>query len=268
MPPAKVSQLEWLAPEHLAPAAFAARRPRLDALVRTGGWPEVYAAKRRRILRAEDPVLGAVGIKEISNSGWLRRLWFRHFAEHRALREFRVGAAFAARGGRTPGFLGAALDRNAVGLARVLLVLPWIDDAETLTAHLKRRPADDATFDALAASLVDAARLGLVHGRHSSENILVVPKDGGVEFQVIDFAYARLGDRFDAPGFSGDVVRIALYLVLTEACSRKRAEEFLVRAAAVAWQDADGAARWRERMDRDLARRLAEHGESNARGRG
>jgi hypothetical protein len=244
---ARADRLTWLAPPGTEPEAFAAARARLARILAAPEAREIYTAKRRSLYRVEDAELGALAIKEMRNRRPLRSLRFGWLQEHRALGEFRVGAAFAARGGRTPAFVAAALERSALGLRRVLIFLRWLEGARTLTEHLRglgRDPSPEL-LDAVAASLVDAARLGLVHGRHSSENLLVTPRPGGVDLWVIDFAYSRLADDLDAEGLVEDAARVAHRLLHERVCSREAMAALFERLARRAWPDPQEASRRR-----------------------
>jgi RIO-like serine/threonine protein kinase len=218
---------------------FPAIRGRLVGLLSKSLSDPIYSANRRSIYLAEDPILGRVAIKEMRYESAMRRLWFRTVRSRHALREFRVGSGFAARGGRTPAFLGAALDRDLLALRRVIVFIRWLDGVETLTDYLGRQREEppDEMFDRIGASLVAAARLGLIHGRHSSDNILV--DSGGEEpvFYAIDFAYSRLNSGFDEAGFVRDVARIAHWLWHEKVCSDAALERFFERVAQSAWPD-------------------------------
>lgn len=218
---------------------FAPLRERLAGLLTRPLTDPIYSAKRRSIYLAEDPVLGRVAIKEMRNEGALRKIWFRHVRFRHALREFRVGSAFEARGGRTPGFFGAALELNPLAMRRVVLFIRWLDGVETLTDYLRRHSAElsDELFDRIAESLVAAAHLGLVHGRHSSENVLVDSAGEGPAFYTIDFAYSRLTSEFDDAGFVRDVARIAQWLCYETVVSNAALERFFERVAGRAWSD-------------------------------
>ena len=102
---------------------------------------QVYAAHRRSVHRAEDPELGAIAIKELRNPSLPRQLWFGWFAEHPGVREYRVGIAFAARGGRTLTSLGAALERSPLrARARAALhaLAGWRGDPHALARRAGR----------------------------------------------------------------------------------------------------------------------------------
>lgn len=207
------SRFIWLAPAAMSVREFRLVRARLDQLVSIPQTNEVYRAKRRSIFVVDDATLGRVAIKEMRHDGAARRLWFRYPRYRDATREFRIGSAFEALGGQTPSFLGAAIERNVFGLERVLVFIRWLEGVETLTEYLSRLdpPLTDA-FERLADALVAAARLGLVHGRHSSENILVDAHGDRPSFYSIDFAFSRLGRGLDANGFVRDLGRIAHWL--------------------------------------------------------
>ena len=96
--PARLEGLVWYAPAGLTPQEFSEIRPRLQKLMAEPRGECVYEAKRRAIHRVQDEILGPLAVKEVRSGGWLRSLWFRIAAEHPALREFRVGSEFQARG--------------------------------------------------------------------------------------------------------------------------------------------------------------------------
>lgn len=259
MRPAHPARLSWLAPPDADPDSFARDRERLERIVSHPHAREVYTAKRRSIYRVEDEVLGPLGIKEMRNRDPLRSLRYGYLQDHRALREFRIATAFRARGGRTPRLLGAALERDWLGLRRALLFVRWLDGALTLGATLRGGGAEPAPglLDAVAEALVDAARRGLVHGRHSSENLLVAPSGaGGVEVYVIDFAYSRLGDGLDPDGLVRDAARVAHRLLHDRACSPEAVTTLFAGIAARAWPDPEEAFRRRGQLARELAAAL------------
>jgi RIO-like serine/threonine protein kinase len=72
----------------------------------------------------------------------------------------------------------------------------------------------------LAHALVESAEHGLVHGRHSSENILVADPH---RFHIIDFSHSQVFDRFHPQGFMRDVGRIAARLISEDACTQETA---------------------------------------------
>jgi tRNA A-37 threonylcarbamoyl transferase component Bud32 len=259
--PADPERLVWVAPEGASAAEFAALRPRLEKLVVTPRADEVYTAKRRSIYRSLVPGLGAVGIKELRNPGRLRQLWLRHVREHPALREFRVGARFRALGGRTPPLLAAASEQGVLLLRRVFVFVRWLDGAETLREHLARSGGEPPAelLARLAGDMAAAARLGLVHGRHSADNLLVVRDEGGLAFEPIDFAYARIADGFEAEGFVADVVRVAATLLLRGDCTREAAGRLFDEIARAGWTGAAEIERVRTLLGRELERFLARH---------
>ena len=208
-------------------------RARLEAIVTRGATTQVYVAHRRSVYRAEDPVLGPIAIKEVRNPSPARQLWYACFAEHSGVREYRLGLAFAARGGRTLTSLGAALERSPVGLARVLLFTSWLQDAVTLTRWLAERaaPPDPRLLATLASQIAAAARLGLVHHRHSSNNLLVVTQQGEPLLYTIDFPHATLGAGLDTAGLAVDAARIARWILLEKLWTRANVQEFFQAVA-------------------------------------
>jgi len=196
-----------------------------------------------------------VAIKEMRHEGAMRRLWFRYPRHRDATREFRVGSAFEALGGLTPNFLGAALDRSVLGLERVLLFIRWLDGVETLTEYLARLDSRAAeVFERLADALIASARLGLVHGRHSSENILVDSSGDLPVFYTIDFAFSRLGDGFDANGFVRDVARIAHWLCHEQVLDPPQVQALFECVARRAWDSAPEQSARVSRLGKELRR--------------
>jgi len=250
MVPAQPDRLVWLSPQAGAAGLFDERRQALEDIACSALHTPFYSAKRRHIYRVQHPELGPLGVKEIRNPSRLRQLWFRHFREHRGIREFRVGSQFEARGGETPSLLGAALEQGPLTLSRIFIFMNWQDSALTLSRHLAgtteaMRPA---VLDAVAESLTAAARLGLVHGRHSCENILAVKqRDGTVSYQAIDFAYSRMSPDFDADGFASDASRVAFRLIVEDAANLDLSRALLSAVARTAWSGS-AIARWEETM--------------------
>jgi hypothetical protein len=231
--PARRERLRWLeAPAPLREDA-GALRARLEEIVARGETTQVYAAHRRRVYRAEDSALGPIAIKEVRNPSPARQLWYGWFAEHSGVREYRVGLAFAERGGRTLTSLGAALERSPFGLARVLLFTSWLQDAVTLTSWLAERagPPDPRLLATLASQIAASARLGLVHHRHSSNNLLVVMQNGEPVLYTIDFPHASLGAGLDLGGLAVDVARIARWILHEKLWSRASVQAFFEAVA-------------------------------------
>jgi hypothetical protein len=213
MEPLQAGTAAWLRPTAMEAVEFEGVRERLEGLA-SGTLPEeVYAAQRRSIYVVDDEQLGRVAIKEMRYEGALRRLFLRYAGGGRGLREWRVGCEFEARGGRTPRLLGAAMQRSASSLSRVLVFLTWIDSAETLTEYLRRHgdPPPPGLLAPVADALIEAAGLGLVHGRHGSDNVLVEPGEEPA-FYTIDFAYSHMARRLAVAAFRRDVARIAHWL--------------------------------------------------------
>ena len=257
--PVDPRRLEWLRPENVAERDLAAARERLAPCLARGDLAPVYEARRRAIYRVDDPVLGSVAVKEVRSGGWLRAVRFRRFAPHPALRELRVGAAFAARGGATAPLLAAALECDRLRLHRVFLCLRWVEQAQNLGAFLRGlgREPDGPALASITEALLAAARLGLVHGRHSGDNLLVTQAEGRPEIRVIDFAHASLAAGFEPEGFARDAGRIAASLVILGHASEATAMH-LLGALAAAWPDPPSAPRAPERLDAAYRRSLAE----------
>ncbi len=250
MVPARPDRLVRIPPQAEAAGPFNEHRQALEDVACSTLHTPSYSAKRRHIYRVQHPELGPLGVKEIRNPAWLRQLWFRHVREHRGIREFRVGSQFQARGGETPSLLGAALEQGPLTLRRIFIFMRWQDSALTLSRHLAETPeaVRPAVLDAVAESLTAAARLGLVHGRHSCENILAVKQqDGTVSYQAIDFAYSRMSPDFDAEGFASDASRVAFRLTVEDDANFDLARALLSAVARTAWSGT-ASARWEETM--------------------
>jgi len=232
--PARPERLRWLEPPPDLREKSEDLRARLETIATRGATRQVYAAHRRRVHRAEDAELGSIAIKELCNPSLPRQLWFGWFAEHPGVREYRVGVAFAARGGRTLTSLGAALERSPSGLARVLLFTRWLDGAVTLTNWLAERsePPEPRLLATLASQIAAAARLGLVHRRHSSNNLLVVMQRGEPILYTIDFAHATLGAGLDPAGLAVDTARIARWILHEKLWSRATVQAFFEAVSA------------------------------------
>jgi hypothetical protein len=199
-------------------------------------------------------VLGSVAIKELRNPTLARQIWFGWFGEHPGIREYRTGLAFAARGGRTLTSLGAALERSRFGLARVLLFTRWLEGAITLTRWLAERaaPPEPRLLATLASQIAAGARLGLVHHRHSSNNLLVVMQHGEPLLYTIDFPHATLGAGLDAAGLAVDAARIARWILHEKLWSRANVQDFFQAVAAEVRDETPPGADLAARMAREL----------------
>jgi hypothetical protein len=116
----------------------------------------------------------------------------------------------------------------------VLLFTRWLEDAVTLTFWLAQSegPPDPRLLATLAAQIAASARLGLVHHRHSSNNLLVVMQNGEPLLYTIDFPHATLGAGLDVAGLSVDVARIARWILHEELWSRASVQAFFEAVAA------------------------------------
>ena len=252
--PARPERLRWLEPPPGLREKPEDLRARLETIATRGATRQVYAAHRRRVYRAEDAELGSIAIKELCNPSLPRQLWFGWFAEHPGIREYRVGVAFAARGGRTLTSLGAAVERSRSGLARVLLFTRWLDGAVTLTNWLAERsqPPEPRLLATLASQIAAAARLGLVHRRHSSNNLLVVMQRGEPVLYTIDFPHATLGAGLDPAGLAVDVARIARWILHEKLWSRAAVQAFFEAVAAEVRDESPPGDDLAARMAREL----------------
>jgi hypothetical protein len=244
-------QLKWLRPSGMSGAQFAQIRPALERVVGECGKREIYSVNTRSIYRADDRDLGEIALKEIRFETALKRFRATWLRRHRILCEFHAAAAFANRGGVTPNLFGAALEFRGPHINRVFSAMEWLDDARSLSESI--RSSADAQRDALATKsaefLFACARLGFVHGRHSSENILVTRQ---LAFNVIDFSHAQLFTRYCARGFTRDVARIGARLILENACDWSWLKTW---CDAIAHEAADGtltAAHLLARIERTL----------------
>lgn len=228
-----ITQLDWLCPRSMNAEEFIRLRPALERVLSAGPAREVYSVNTRSIYQLDDSELGSIAIKELRFETASRRWRAATVRRHRVLCEFNAAGCFAARGGLTPRLYGAALEHRGAGLYRVFIVLEWLNEALTLSAAVRdwAVPVRDRNLAHLARTLVGAASRGLVHGRHSSENILVTDP---LEFQIIDFSHAQIFERFHPAGFSRDVARIGARLVLEEACTKKVVMQFFDEVARAA----------------------------------
>ena len=149
-------------------------------------------------------------------------------------------------------------------ISRVVIFMDWIPNAHTLTEVVRNWPRAQFVerLPAVAEFLVSCANRGLVHGRHSSENILVSDERG---YQLIDFSHAQIYSKFNARGFIHDAARIGSRLLGEGAASRAAvnslfeeiahvAQEPAVSAAALA-RECDwimGASKQRQRLKRNV----------------
>lgn len=254
LPPARPERLHWLEPPVPLRETFAGVRARLEAAVARGDGEEFYRESRRKLYRAEVPGIGGIAIKELYNSSLVRQFWFEHVEEHSGVREYRAGVEFEARGGVTLTNLGAARERNAIGLARVLIFTRWLEGAVTLTRWLADRsgPPGPALHASLAAQIAAAARLGLVHRRHSSNNLLVVMQRGEPVLHTIDFPHATFGKGLDLHGLACDVARIARWILHEDIWSRESVHAFFAAVAAEVRAETPAGEDLVATMDREL----------------
>ena len=153
--PARPERLRWLEPPLALPDAPDDLRARLAQIVARGAPARCIPPAAAACISPKIPELGSIAIKELRNPSLLRQLWFGWLAEHPGVREYRAGIAFAARGGRTPTNLGAALERSPFGLARVLIFTRWLHGAVTLTRWLAEQasPPPPSLLASLASQI-------------------------------------------------------------------------------------------------------------------
>ena len=150
------------------------------------------------------------------------------------MREYRAGTAFAARGGRTPANLGAALERSRLGFARVLIFTRWMHGSATLTRWLADQPVRRRGSLLAVARVADrrrataradppAAQLEQPAGGRNSTASRVL--------YTIDFPHATLG--MASPSRSRrDVARIARWILREQLWSRENLQDFFEAVAA------------------------------------
>ena len=230
MHPPQISQLKWLRPRNMTVDEFTRLRPDLERALGDRRAMEVYKVNTRSIYQLDDKALGPIAIKELRFETPYKRWRAGNLRRHRVLCEFNAGSCFAGRGGATPRFLGAALEYRSPGLNRVFFVLEWLGDAVTLTQAMRDWPAEvrERNLVSLAHALVESAEHGLVHGRHSSENILV---GDPLRYHIIDFSHSQVFDRFHPKGFMRDVGRIGARLISEDACTQDTVVRFFDEVA-------------------------------------
>ncbi len=225
-------------------------RHELERVLHSGRLERIYTMGRRSVYKGTLSDGRKIAIKEVCYLGAFRQFKMRHFREAKVRHEFCSGCEYLAKGGKTPRFLGMALEQNALLLRRGFIFIEWLDGAVTLTEHLRDRGGDesDGFWKDLAASLVISAGTGLVHGGHSPENVMVVSDedDPVTRFQVIDFADSCLYAEFNDVGFAIDVSRIGARMVMEGACNRRQSERFLDAVVNAAWPEADERSKWSE----------------------
>ncbi len=206
--------LEWTAAEGLTDAE-------LEAL-RTLDWntaEEIYHIRHRSVYRAR-LVDREVAIKEVRFLRFRQRVRLRYFCSSKAVFEFETASRLYKRKPITPKPLAFGHDQTLLGLKRDLQVYQWLPEANTLTDCVR---AGERPWETLVPFLWDCASLGLVHGGHSSENLM--HSEG--RWWVIDLADASLRDGIDQPGFVRDVARIARKLIREEAADEDTVDAFV-----------------------------------------
>jgi tRNA A-37 threonylcarbamoyl transferase component Bud32 len=212
-----LARIRWLVPANLA--ADPILREHLEVVAKQAAGEEIYTVNTRSIYHTRHPVVGELAIKELRFESWPRRLRATFTHRHRILCEFRAAMIFEERGGLLPKPYGAAIEFERSLISRVLIFMDWIPNARTLTELVRNWSAAQFAehVPALAEFLVSCADRGLVHGRHSSENILFSDDRG---YQLIDFSHAQIYSDFNARGFIHDAARIGSRLLGEDVASR------------------------------------------------
>jgi hypothetical protein len=228
----------------------------LERTLRSGQLEQIYTMGRRSVYKGRLSDGRKVAIKEVCYRGKMRQFKMRHVREPKVLHEFRSGCSYLSKGGKTPRFLGMAVEQNALLLKRGFIFLDWLDNAITLTEYLKQQKCSvpEEFWHELATAIVASAQTGLVHGGHSPENVMIVADedDPALRFQVIDFADSEIFERFSDSGFASDISRIGARLVTENACNREQIIGFLRAVVEKAWQDSELHSKWFEKIQSDV----------------
>ncbi len=175
---------------------------------------EIYRVSHRSVFKTSLPPLGEVAVKEVRHLRAKQRFKLREGGQSKAEREFHNTQAAFQKGIRTPVPYALGLDRSWLGMKRVYQIYEWLPNADTLTDRIFR---GERPWRELSDFLWSCAQAGLVHGGHSSENLLRC--EG--QWYVIDLADARLEDRYERTGFVRDVARIARKLIRLKALKER-----------------------------------------------
>ncbi len=182
---------------------------------------EIYRIRHRSVFKTSLPPLGEVAVKEVRHLRLKQRFKLRRGGRSKAEQEFRNAQALFRKGLRTPIPYAIGLDRDWLGLHRVLQIYEWLPAAESLTECVHR---GDCPWDEVSDFLWSCARAGLVHRGHSSENLMRC--EG--QWYVIDLADASVTDAgYQREGFARDVARIARKLLREKALCESGVEAFI-----------------------------------------
>jgi hypothetical protein len=91
-----------------------------------------------------------------------------------------------------------------------------------------------------------------VHGRHSSNNLLVVEREGEPVLHTIDFPHARLAAGLDRAGLARDTARIARWILHERLWPREAATALFAAVAAEACPEPGHAPAFAAQMEREL----------------
>jgi hypothetical protein len=245
---APAGSLSWVVLPESKSVVDPGDQPELESVLHSGQLKQIYTMGRRSVYRGSLSDGREIAVKEVCYRGLVRQFKLRHLREPKVLHEFRSGCEYLSKGGKTPRFLGMVVEQNALLLKRGFIFLEWLDNAVTLTEHLKSQDCcvADGLWRDLANSLVVSAQTGLVHGGHSPENVMVVSGEDEPlsRFQIIDFADSQLHEAFHDEGFANDIARIGARMVTEGACSQEQTAGFINATAETAWPDSALRSNW------------------------
>jgi serine/threonine-protein kinase RIO1 len=181
---------------------------------------EVYRIKHRSVFKTSLPPLGQVAVKEVRHRRLKQRYQYRQSGRSKAEREFTLAQQVYHKGLPTPIPCALGRDHDWLGLRRVIQIYEWLPAAETLTQCVRR---GESPWEPVSALLWSCAQAGLVHGGHSSENLLRC--EG--KWYVIDLAEARLESAYEREGFARDVARICRKLIREQALAETEITPFV-----------------------------------------
>jgi|MDTC01.1.fsa_nt_gb hypothetical protein len=211
--------LEWTAADHGVETLDISSLKSLD----WNALEEVYHIRHRSVYRAR-LLDREVAIKEVRHLRFRQRFRLGHGCRSKVALEFLQAQELYAREPITPQPLALGLDQNFLGLKRVFQVYQWLPEARSLTDLVR---AGERPWEELVPFLWKCASLGLVHGGHSSENLM---RSKG-KWWVIDLAEANIHEALYQPGFVRDVARIARKLIREQAADDAVIESFVSAVA-------------------------------------